>query len=118
MRRDMDLVRDMLNAVAESDIPLDVSCLATDTRPFELVAYHAQLIQQAGLAEANIVRTEGGIVLATVGPLTWAGNDFLDAVKSDRIWSQVKRRIASTVGAVSFDVVKALAVKAATDMLM
>ena len=56
--------------------------------------------------------------MASVGPLTWVGNDFLDAVRSDTIWSHVKRRVATTVGTVSFETLKALAVSEATRMLM
>ena len=116
MRRDMDLIRSMLKAVADSDAPLDAHVLVDDAHPFETVAYHADLLRQAGLADVS--EAGGKIVLATIGPLTWAGNDFLDAIRSDSVWSRTKRLVASRVGSASFEVLKAVAVKIATDALL
>ncbi|EFA23673.1 DUF2513 domain-containing protein [Bifidobacterium gallicum] len=119
MRRDMDLVRRILLEVGDSDLPLDASVLVTDESPFEQVAYHIDLIGQAGLAQVDVSRMIGGrIVRASVGPLTWEGNDFLDAIRDDTVWSGAKTRIAKTVGSATLDTVKALAVRVATDMLM
>lgn len=119
MRRDMDLIRDILKTVADSNDPIDAHALADDTHPFPVIAYHAQLLQEAGLANVSLSKTMGGdIVNATIGPLTWEGNDFLDAVRSEKIWNRTKRLIASKVGSVSFEVIKALAVKLATEALL
>ena len=119
MRRDMDLIRSMLRTVADSDAPLDAHVLVDDAHPFEMVAYHADLLRQAGLADVSEVKDAGGkIVLATIGPLTWAGNDFLDAIRSDSVWSRTKRLVAARVGSASFEVLKAVAVKIATDALL
>lgn len=41
--------------------------------------------------------------------LTWEGNDFLDSVESDAVWSKVKARLAENVESASFDVIKAVA---------
>lgn len=118
MRRDLDLVRTILKTCADSPEPVDAHAFVNDEHPLGLVAYHVHIMEQAGLVEANIVNATGAVpVFVTVGPLTWAGNDFLDAVRSDSIWSKTKQRIASTVGSVSFDVLKAVAVKVATDTL-
>ena len=118
MRRDLDLVRTILKTCADAPGPVDARVFADDAHSFDLVAYHVRIMQEAGLVEASLVRDMGGsVVRASVGPLTWAGNDFLDAVRSDGIWSKTKQRIASTVGSASFDVVKAVAVKLATTIL-
>ena len=119
MRRDMDLIRSMLKAVADSDAPMDAQAFTDDAHPFPVIAYHADLLRQAGLADVSEVKDAGGkIVLATIGPLTWEGNDFLDAIRSDAVWSRTKRLVASRVGSASFEVLKAVAVKIATDALL
>ena len=92
MRRDLDLVRTILKTCADASGPVDVHAFTDDAHSFELVAYHVQIMQETGLVEASLLREAGGsIIRATVGPLTWAGNDFLDAVRSDSIWSKTKR---------------------------
>lgn len=118
MQRDMDLVRKILIESAESNEELDARAFASDKYPIELVFYHAEMMDERGLIKANIVRSDSGIILVRINSLTWEGNDFLDAVRSDKVWGKVKMTIAKTVGSASFDTVKALAVKTATDLLM
>lgn len=119
MRRDMDLVRRVLMECADSDRPLDAHALADAAHPFEVVAYHVDIMTQAGLVESVIKRDWGGAyVVAEVGPLTWAGCDFIDAVRSEEVWSRVKLAIGKTVGTVAFDTAKALAVRVASERLM
>jgi len=52
-------------------------------------------------------------VAARADRLTWQGYDFLDAVRSDAVWSKTKSTIAATVGSASLEVVKAVAVSIA-----
>lgn len=119
MRRDMDLVRDMLMLAAECDGPLDCAALVGGARTLEVVAYHAEMLGKAGLAQCNVRRDRGGGVLrATAGLLTWEGNGFLDAVASDGVWQKVKATVAKVAGSASFEVAKALAVRFATEALM
>lgn len=119
MKRDMDLVRSILRDVAESEGGLDAHSLADDARPFELIAYHFDIMDEAGLIRATVRRSGGGrYVLAVADSLTWEGNDLLAALSSDRIWTDVKKRVAKTLGDVSLATFKALAVRAATDYLM
>nr|DAQ04696.1 MAG TPA: Transcriptional regulator, MarR/EmrR family, emrR, transcriptional regulator, DNA-binding [Caudoviricetes sp.] len=119
MRRDMDLVRDVLKAVADCEAgTLDAPVLASEERPFQLVAYHVDIMEQAGLVRANVQRSWGGsYVLARVDSLTWAGQDFLAAVSNDGLWAQAKLRVAKLAGEVSFETIKAVAVRLASDML-
>lgn len=119
MGRDMDLVRRILMECDGSECPLDAHALADAAHPFGAVAYHVDIMTQAGLVESSVRRDWGGAyTLAKVGPLTWAGCDFLDAVRSEDVWSRVKLAIGKTVGTVAFDTVKALAVRVASERLM
>ncbi|OXN01222.1 DUF2513 domain-containing protein [Bifidobacterium vansinderenii] len=118
MRRDLDLVRTILKTCADSPEPVGARVFVDDTHSFDLVAYHVQIMQSAGLIEANIIRTfDGGIVRADILSLTWEGNDFLDAVRSDTIWSKTKQKIATTVGSVAFELVKTVATRFASQAL-
>lgn len=119
MRRDMDLVRRILMTTAESGMPLDAEAFANDRDDFEKVAYHIDIMAQAGLIEGMAQKDmTGGYSFASVVQLTWEGNDFLDSVKNDKVWSKVKQAIAKTTGGASFEVVKTLAVKATESILL
>ena len=60
----------------------------------------------------NYAKTEGKKV-----HLTWAGHDFLDAIKDQGIWDQTKTKLKEVGGPASLDVVKAVAVSIMTSAL-
>ena len=119
MRRDMDLVRAILRELSESDGPLDASALADGAHDLGEVAYHLEIMEQAGLIRCTVRRAWGGeVVRASADALTWEGNDFLDAVASDNVWAKVKRAVGKTLGSASFETIKELAVKVGTEYLL
>ena len=119
MRRDMDLLRRILMTTAESGMPLDAEALVQGRDDFEKVAYHIDIMAQAGIIEGMAQKDmAGGYSFASVVQLTWEGNDFLDSVKNDKVWSKVKQAIAKTTGGAPFEVVKTLAVKATKSILL
>lgn len=118
MRRDMDLVRDILRELSESEGPLEASVFTDGSRTARLVAFHFEIMDEAGLIEADVSKTwGGGYARATAIRLTWDGADFLAAVSNDGMWSHVKRSIAKSVGSASLETIKALAVKLAMERL-
>lgn len=111
MRRDMDEVRQILKTVADSSQKkVSLTLLTDDIHSLEDIAYQAQIMSQAGLVEASLqTDMNGNAVGGTIGPLTWAGNDFLDAVRSNSVWKKVKQTLARTVGSASMAVIVQLA---------
>lgn len=84
MKRDMDLIRKILTDVEDHgprsfDDPNDV--------------YQVILMNDAGLVEAQITSAIGGANFAQIFRLTWAGHDFLDAVREDTIWKKVQEKV-------------------------
>lgn len=119
MRRDMDLVRAILKEMSESTGSLDANALTDGSNDFATVAYHVEIMIDAGLIRGNVQKAMGGNpIYASIDSITWEGNDFLDAVANDGVWSKVKKSIAKTIGSASFDMTKALAVKIGTEMLL
>lgn len=111
MQRNMDLVRDLLRLSAESSEPrVDAYSLADNSTSRELIAYHVRIMTQAGLIESYVkpddLPAPGACFITS---LTWRGNDFLDAVNSDTVWNEVKKKLASSVGSASFNVLTSLA---------
>ena len=119
MRRDMDLVREILRGTADSHGSLDGSVFVDGAHDLQEVAYNVDLLVEAELVDAKVIREWGGMaVRVTVFRLTWDGNEFLDAVDNDTVWKRVKLKVAQLTGTATFDVVKQLAVSELTKMLM
>ena len=113
--RDMDVVRSILLEVESLDPGEAGNSLSSLPGLDEFTfAGHVELLKEAGFVEAAVARASGvGAVAARADRLTWQGHDFLDAIRSDTVWSKTKSTIAATVGSASLEVVKAVAVSIA-----
>lgn len=112
MKRDMDLVREILKTCADARGEVDASVFAGERHGFAEVAYHFEIMDEAGLVKSAIARDVNGVVVdARVTALTWEGNDFLAAVNDEKVWKRVKAKIAAMAGDATLGIVKALAVK-------
>lgn len=119
MKRDMELVRRILISLADSEYPLDGKLFVDDATSFEKVAYHFEIMQEAGLVKANVQREWGKTAVhAVVGPMTWEGNDFLDAVRNEKVWKRVMTKVAQISGSATFEIVKKLASESLSQMLL
>jgi len=94
VKRDMDLIRDILLRV-EEDQTMNGSTFKTfDSTDFEghsdaEITYHIDLLFEAGLI--------GGAPnlnpLPAISRLTWQGHEFIATTKDPRIWASVKERL-------------------------
>lgn len=94
MRRDPDLLREILSWIEENcdgfqSIPLEME------GPDETqVAGHVELLEDEGLIEGLVggcvSKHTKGISAIKVRRLTAAGHDFLDAARDDTRWNQAK----------------------------
>ena len=117
LKRDLDIIRDILLAVENDDTHMisvyDISCILGITP--EAAKYHVGLLK-----DQEFIIIHGGYI--ATGPvfkkydfikierLTFAGCDYLDAIRNDNIWAKVKERLAKIGGNTALDVVKSLAV--------
>lgn len=118
MKRDMDLVRTILLALADSDEPLWSTNLATDEYSRDVIGYHFLILDEAGLIMANVKAAgDDPYYIAVASRLTWEGNDFLDAVRDESIWKRVRSTIGKITGGASFEVFKTVASSLALDAI-
>ena len=113
MRRDMDLLRQLLLKLeaypkAPGELILiggHVAELQVDGYSAQEITYHLSLI-----AEANLIVCRAGPIVGgfRFDRLTSEGHDFADAVRDDQIWERT-RRGASAAGGFTLDLLKALA---------
>lgn len=118
MKRDMDLVRTILLALADSDEPLWSTDLVTDDYSRDVIGYHFLILDEAGLIMANVKAADNDpYYIAVASRLTWEGNDFLDAVRDESIWKRVRSTIGKITGGASFEVFKTVASSLALDAI-
>lgn len=118
MKRDMDLVRTILLALADSDEPLWSTSLVTDEYSRDVIGYHFLILDEAGLIAASVKAAgDDPYYIAVASHLTWEGNDFLDAVRDESIWKRVRSTIGKITGGASFEVFKTVASSLALDAI-
>lgn len=118
MKRDMDLVRTILLALADSDEPLWSTDLVTDEYSRDVIGYHFLILDEAGLIMANVKAADNDpYYIAVASRLTWEGNDFLDAVRDESIWKRVRSTVGKITGDASFEVFKTVASSLALDAI-
>ena len=128
MKRDMDVVRDILIAVEEKapvnvrdelrSLPPERSYLAGYTSPevadrTTVDGVH-WLVGPAKWDHANLLIDEGYVKHnpyehCQLVILTWKGHDLLESIRDDNVWKQVKKKIEAIGGSVSLVMVKSIA---------
>lgn len=107
MKRDMDLVRFILMAAEESDGQVtgaDIAGYGCDERT---AAFHVELMASHGLVDGKVQYAGNRVPYRiVVSGLTWDGYDYLDAIRSERVWERARRAIGETVGDASLSVIK------------
>lgn len=89
MKRELDLIRKILQAV-EADQYEPTSDFTVDGYDSNTVAFHLELLQQAGYLN---IKTEGSLGYApslTPQSLTWEGYEFLALARNESAWQKSK----------------------------
>lgn len=117
MKRDMDLVRDLLLKIEDGQRSFDLltpeiaDILGEDgagkmpREQADLIEYHLALLENAGLISIQ-AKLSGAVW--QIGQITWAGHDFLDTIRDPTIWRETKAGVTQA-GGFSLDLLKALA---------
>lgn len=98
MKRDMDLMRDILLWLEAHDSGFP----QIPERDEVEIGYHCHLLSEAGLIKAaNTTTSDDRLPQAIPISLTSRGHDFIDDAQKDTVWTAVKKRVLSASGAVS-----------------
>jgi hypothetical protein len=104
MKRDMDLVREILFKV-ESRTGSNVGWeLEIQGRDKDEIDEHVLILGDAGLLDVK----EEAFRQVFTNRLTWAGHEFLEASRNPDTWNKVKKRIREKGVGMTFDLVKQL----------
>lgn len=106
MKRDMDLVRTILIVMSENEEGPNIKWeekIPGHTN--EQILHHAHLMGQGGLVMATDVTSMGDrLPMALPMSITWAGQDFLDAIRDPGLWDKAKSTVLKPAGGVAFTV--------------
>lgn len=117
MKRDFDLVRDILLSIEDGKDANGHGFMRLNIpgRSQEEVSYHVGLLYEAGLVDAANSSALDGYEWQPKG-LTWRGREFLDSARDENAWEQAKKELKK-IGNFSFEVLKvALATVAARNV--
>ncbi len=89
MKRDMEKVRSMLFDFSKGKGKTN---LTTNNEDKEYI-YHLEIMRQAGLINYKETKHKSGMLLMDTPQLTWVGNDYLDAISNEGVWSKTKEVI-------------------------
>lgn len=109
MKRDMDLIRELMlklesiplefgdnTHLEPSDPRLQIADYSVDQ-----IAYHLDLIEQAGFLKSCRGRPAIGVMFSG---LSWSGHEFLDSVRNPDVWHKTKA-IAAAAGGATIDII-------------
>lgn len=79
--------------------------------------YHVIKLYNEQFIDAHIVRGDGFEEPLFIKDLSWKGHDFLQALGNDTVYKKTKNKVLTTVGTVSLDIFKSLAVQTSKGIL-
>lgn len=118
MKRDTDLIRMILAATEEAPgqikAPFEFTDFDSDT-----ISYHIQLLREADLLIATCrIYDSGRIEALRINRLTWAGHEFMDAARNEKVWRRAKQIGKDKGVSMPFDLLKDLLQSLVRDLVL
>jgi len=111
MKRDMNLIRELLLQLEESQGEIKVSNLQVAGYSDKEIAYNAYIMIEGGLAQGSTftLMEDGRPVAVTLTNLTSAGHDFSDSIKNDTVWNNTLNYLKEKGGNIPFTLIPPIA---------
>lgn len=107
MKRDMDLVRRILLEVADMEWGYALGSMEDEGIDAATFGMHVIWLKEAGLVTAAIQEYQSGEPpRVLISRLTWAGCEFVDAIRDDTLWNKAKANVLKPGMSFTFDVLK------------
>jgi hypothetical protein len=110
LKRDMDLVRQILLAVEGRPLEEDEVDITIDGYTTNQINYHLVILMDAGLIKAKYAQNLRDDYMWLDIRLTWEGHEFLDAARDNKRWEKAKGVLAQA-GGFALDVMKQLLIQ-------
>jgi DNA-binding transcriptional ArsR family regulator len=111
MKRNWDIIREILLKTEELLPEENLTLSNFDSDKSDEISYHVKLLEEAGLIKVSIAEFLGGNdIHFDLERLTWTGHEFLDAIRSETIWSKTKKTISEKGGSMTYELIKSVAI--------
>jgi hypothetical protein len=110
VKRDIELIRKVMLAAEKTEDPNELIDPKFDGHSETEVSYHIALLDDAGLLHGQD-RSAIGVFRWSAGTLTWAGHEFVEAVRDDGVWQEALAITAKSGSGVVFDVLTKALIK-------
>lgn len=127
MKRDFDLIRSLLIEIENCEniegnyAPMinghKIDGHKIDEHMYTTIEYHLQLLFEAKLIKGTHRNTMMNYSKLRNVNLTWAGHDFLDSARNDKVWNLAIQKLKDTVGSASIEVLKKVLVSSTLELL-
>lgn len=118
MKRDMDMVRDILMVIEAQEASQICSFTPNEDHSNADYLETVSLLIDSGLVTGRVMRgriggRNMGIAKISVTPpgLTWEGHDFLSDARSETVWKKAMEKVKDMGGSVSIGVMQKLLTK-------
>lgn len=105
MKRDLNLIREILVAVEANLDPQAWIDPEPDGYTPDQISYHVMLMDQAGLIE-GWNRSAIGVFRWSARNLSWEGHEILEAAKNDEVWNRARNTLELANAGLVFEVLK------------
>jgi hypothetical protein len=105
MKRDFDLIREILLKVESRNKINDLYFPDIEGYDEDVIFYHVKLLGEAGFCNVYDASTKSGIDYRVLS-LTYAGHEFLDQIRSPKVWEKTKETVLKKIGSLTVDAIK------------
>ena len=118
MLRDMELCRKILLVIEEQYVDTAIFNLKVEGYSMKKIAYHCKLLYDAKLiSDYKPMYGDDHLLSFGVGAITWEGHEYLDKIRQDTIWKEIKNKIQENSLPTTIEVVSKVAAHIISDKL-
>lgn len=114
MKRDMEFIRKLLLKIEKEESRFDYVAIDSKTE------YHLDLMIEENLIKAKKTHYMDNTINFDIIGITWAGHDFLDAARNDKVWGKAEETAESKgmdLRSLPIEIVKDLLVESAKALI-
>jgi hypothetical protein len=105
VKRDMELIRMVMLAAEKSKDPNDLVDPKIEGHNETEISYHIALLDDAGMLHGQD-RSAIGVFRWSAGALTWAGHEFVEAIRDETVWKEALAITAKAGNGTVFELLK------------